>query len=129
MARPARRALSVSAVVLSCVLALVLLKREKAANVYAVETTEFFFTARASEQKWKVARSFFSSAVGSFVISGMPAFAFWGGLIGLLAFAFSGALPIVLIGHFGSSLRYPRILSATTAACASASPRRCWWCS
>jgi SSS family solute:Na+ symporter len=105
--------LSVSAVVLFGVLALVLLKREKTANVYAVETTEFFFTARASKQKWKVAWSFFSSAVGSFVISGMPDFAFWGGLIGLLAYAFSAALPIVLIGHFGSSLqeRYPRILS------------------
>lgn len=79
---------------------------------------EEFITARGSSSKWKIAWSFFGSAVGSWVVAAVADYAFWAGILGSFFYAFSAGFPIVLIAMWGEGIRtkFPTVLSITDFA-------------
>ncbi|KAI8590102.1 hypothetical protein BDZ88DRAFT_461151 [Geranomyces variabilis] len=109
--------LSIVAVVLFGVLALVVARIRKNKNIAEDQTTEFFLTARKSAPLWRIGWSFFASATGSWVVFAVPAFVvdptYGAGYIGLISYAVFTGLPLVLVAHVGQRIRakYPNILS------------------
>ena len=53
------------------------------------QTTTEFITGRGTAPKWRIAWSFFASAVGAWVITAPSAFAVFTGIVGLAMYALS----------------------------------------
>ncbi|KAF9928962.1 hypothetical protein FBU30_002018 [Linnemannia zychae] len=102
--------LSITTVVLFGLGALILAHRRQK---YKKDNTEFFLTARHSVPEHTIAWSFYASGVGAWVITAMPAYVVSAGIVGLVAYAISCGLPIVLVARMGAVLhrKYPGVLS------------------
>ncbi len=76
-------------------------------------TTEEFLTARSSASMLRIAWSFYASAVGAWVFTGPPSYASYAGYIGLLSYAISAGLPIVMIAFLGDLVqaKLPQVVS------------------
>ncbi|KAG0233160.1 hypothetical protein B0O80DRAFT_4007 [Mortierella sp. GBAus27b] len=77
------------------------------------DDTEFFLTARHSVPEKTIAWSFYASGVGAWVIFSLPAYSYTAGIIGLVAYAVSCGLPILIVANVGAVLhrKYPTVLS------------------
>ncbi|KAJ1561174.1 hypothetical protein HK096_005732 [Nowakowskiella sp. JEL0078] len=77
------------------------------------KTLDFFLTARGSFSTFVIAFSFYSSSMGAWAITSLPSYLLSSGIIGLIFYAISCGLPIILIAHIGSIIQktYPNILS------------------
>lgn len=77
------------------------------------DTTEFFLTARHSVPEFIVAGSFYTSAMGAWVVFAMASYVVSAGIVGLVFYSISCGFPILMIAYVGSLIqaRYPRILS------------------
>lgn len=69
-------------------------------------TTEEFLTARSSATMLRIAWSFYASAVGAWVFTGPPSYASYAGYIGLISYAVSAGLPIVMIAFLGDLVQH-----------------------
>ena len=49
----------------------------------------------------RIAWSFYAGAVGSWVVTGPPSYSVWAGLLGLIMYAISAGIPIVIIAQLG----------------------------
>ncbi|MEW5319668.1 MAG: hypothetical protein WDW38_010808 [Sanguina aurantia] len=76
-------------------------------------TSEAFITARGTQNGWRIGYSFFATAVGAWCITGPATFAAYTGIIGLLMYAISSGLPILILALFGASItrKHPDCLS------------------
>ncbi|KAF9431302.1 hypothetical protein BGZ94_000009 [Podila epigama] len=102
--------LSIATILLFGVVALVLARRRQRVKK---DDTEFFLTARHSVPERTIAWSFYAGGVGSWVIFSMPAYVVSAGIVGLVAYAVSCGLPILIMARVGAVLhrKYPNILS------------------
>ncbi|KAG0248227.1 hypothetical protein BG011_000327 [Mortierella polycephala] len=77
------------------------------------DDTEFFLTARHSVPERTIAWSFYASGVGAWVIFSMPAYVVSAGIVGLVAYAVSCGIPIIIVANIGAVLhrKYPGVLS------------------
>ncbi|KAF9342768.1 hypothetical protein BGX26_006878, partial [Mortierella sp. AD094] len=102
--------LSVTTVVLFGLGALYLARRRQRVKK---DDTEFFLTARHSVPLRTIAWSFYAQGVGAWVIFSMPAYVVSAGMVGLVAYAISCGLPIIIVAHVGAILhrKYPGVLS------------------
>ncbi|KAF9963972.1 hypothetical protein BGZ65_003226 [Modicella reniformis] len=77
------------------------------------DDTEFFLTARHSIPERTIAWSFFASGVGAWVIFSLPSYCLSAGIVGLVAYAVSCGLPILIVANVGVILhrKYPGVLS------------------
>ncbi|EFJ52719.1 hypothetical protein VOLCADRAFT_115669, partial [Volvox carteri f. nagariensis] len=57
------------------------------------QTAEEFITARGTQNKWRIAWSFFASAVGAWCITAPPSFAVSTGIVGCVMYAFASGIP------------------------------------
>eukprot|EP00201_Polytomella_parva_P018345 CAMPEP_0175050242 /NCGR_PEP_ID=MMETSP0052_2-20121109/7157_1 /TAXON_ID=51329 ORGANISM="Polytomella parva, Strain SAG 63-3" /NCGR_SAMPLE_ID=MMETSP0052_2 /ASSEMBLY_ACC=CAM_ASM_000194 /LENGTH=612 /DNA_ID=CAMNT_0016314437 /DNA_START=29 /DNA_END=1867 /DNA_ORIENTATION=- len=75
------------------------------------QNTEEFITARHTQHKWRIAWSFFASAVGAWCIAGPSQFAYYTGIIGLLMYAISAGFPLLVLSICGAYLqaKYPHV--------------------
>ncbi|KAI7826017.1 hypothetical protein BC939DRAFT_378096, partial [Gamsiella multidivaricata] len=73
----------------------------------------FFLTARHSIPLRTIAWSFYAQGVGAWVIFSMPAYVVSAGIVGLVAYAVSCGLPIIIVARVGAILhrKYPDVLS------------------
>ena len=94
----------VFAVVLFAVYAVVMhtryLRRRQSA-----QTAEEFITARGTATRWRIAWSFFASAVGSWCIVGPSSFAVYTGIVGLVAYAVASGFPVLAIAVWGGRIQ------------------------
>jgi SSS family solute:Na+ symporter len=83
-------------------------RREK-----AMGTTEGFLTARGTMGMWKVAWSFFATAVGAWCITSPASFAVYTGILGLAMYAFSAGFPLFIIALMGNVIqgKFPHVLT------------------
>ncbi|GJJ71239.1 hypothetical protein EMPS_03589 [Entomortierella parvispora] len=77
------------------------------------DDTEFFLTARHSVPESTIAWSFYASGVGAWVVFSMPAYVVSAGIVGLVAYAISCGIPIIIVAYVGAVLhrKYPGVLS------------------
>jgi len=110
-------AVCIPEVVLFGIVALVLTRRFLRINPNS-GSPDFFLTARDSSPEWIIAWSYYASNVGSWVIFALPAYVVSAGIVGLVAFAVSCGLPVLVVAHLGTVLRkkYPHIVSITDFA-------------
>uniref|UniRef100_A0A383WE19 Uncharacterized protein n=1 Tax=Tetradesmus obliquus TaxID=3088 RepID=A0A383WE19_TETOB len=66
--------------------------------------TEDFVTARGSQSMLRIGWSFYAGAVGSWAIVTPSQYASFAGIIGVVVYAQSCGLPILLIGYFGGQI-------------------------
>eukprot|EP00775_Hariotina_reticulata_P009783 gene9783-9941_t len=66
--------------------------------------TEEFITARGTQSFWRIGWSFYAGAVGSWVIVSPSQYASFAGIVGVVVYAISCGLPILLIGFFGGKI-------------------------
>ncbi|KAG2497326.1 hypothetical protein HYH03_004490 [Edaphochlamys debaryana] len=71
----------------------------------AEQTAEEFITARGTQSGWRIAWSFFSSAVGAWCITAPPSFAVYAGIVGLVMYAIASGLPVLVIAIFGAYIQ------------------------
>ncbi|KAG2437853.1 hypothetical protein HXX76_005471 [Chlamydomonas incerta] len=69
------------------------------------QTAEQFITGRGTAGRWRIAWSFFASAVGAWCITAPPSFAVYTGIVGLVMYAFASGLPIIFIALFGARIQ------------------------
>ncbi|GLC41104.1 hypothetical protein PLESTB_001792000 [Pleodorina starrii] len=69
------------------------------------QTAEEFITARGTQNRWRIAWSFFASAVGAWCITAPPSFAVYTGIVGLAMYAFASGIPVLIIALFGSRIQ------------------------
>ncbi|KAF9926486.1 hypothetical protein FBU30_003957 [Linnemannia zychae] len=102
--------LSVTTIVLFGIIALILARRRQRIKK---DDTEFFLTARKSVPLKTIAWSFYAQGVGAWVIFSMPAYVVSAGIVGLVAYAISCGLPIIIVARVGAVLhrKYPGVLS------------------
>lgn len=55
--------------------------------------------------KWRIAWSFFASAVGAWCITSPTSYAYFVGIVGLAFYAFATGLPLIVIALFGDKVR------------------------
>ncbi|KAI9011205.1 hypothetical protein BC832DRAFT_550007 [Gaertneriomyces semiglobifer] len=109
--------LSIAAVLLFAAYALVIAHRRRQDAKHKSDDTEFFLTARKSIPTVLIAWSFFSSAVGSWVVFSLPQYVadpiYGAGYIGLICYAVAVGIPIIGVAFVGQHIRdrFPRILS------------------
>ncbi|KAI8919178.1 hypothetical protein DFJ77DRAFT_453269 [Powellomyces hirtus] len=109
--------LSITAVVLFGLLALIISRRRMKKGIVEDQSTEFFLTARRAIPLWRIGWSFFASVTGSWVVYALPAYAidkeFGAGYLGLMFYAIFTGVPIILVAHVGERIRnkYPHVLS------------------
>ncbi|KAI8817845.1 uncharacterized protein EV422DRAFT_540176 [Fimicolochytrium jonesii] len=106
--------LSIIAVLLFGILALVIARRKQRFQEDRQDSTEFFLTAKRSIPTFQIAWSFFAGATGSWVVFSLPAYAVTGyGYIGMMWYAFFTGLPLIVIAYVGDAIRnkYPHIMS------------------
>ncbi|KAI8599246.1 hypothetical protein EDD21DRAFT_416980 [Dissophora ornata] len=77
------------------------------------DDTEFFLTARHSVPERTIAWSFYAQGVGAWVVFSMPAYVVSAGMVGLVFYAISCGLPILIVARVGAVLhrKYPGVLS------------------
>ena len=87
--------------------------RQKRANK-AVDTEEFV-TARGTCSFWRIGWSFYAGAVGAWVITAPPLFASSLGIPGVIVYAITSGLPILLIAFLGGRITaaLPHVFSLT----------------
>ncbi|KAI9223179.1 hypothetical protein BC828DRAFT_345249 [Blastocladiella britannica] len=75
--------------------------------------TDTFLTARGSQPWYRIGWSFFAGALGAWAISTTPNFAATGGILGVISYAVSTGIPIMLVSFAGSLIQrvLPRPLS------------------
>ncbi|GIL45946.1 hypothetical protein Vafri_3056 [Volvox africanus] len=75
------------------------------------QTVEEFITARGTQNRWRIGWSFFASSVGAWCITSPSSFAVWTGILGLVMYAFSSGIPVLIIALFGSKVQslYPDV--------------------
>lgn len=75
--------------------------------------TEGFCTARGTQSFWRIGWSFYAGAVGSWVIVTPSQYASFGGIIGVVVYALSTGMPILMIAFFGGRIvrDLPHVLS------------------
>ncbi|KAF9354232.1 hypothetical protein BGX34_011149 [Mortierella sp. NVP85] len=102
--------LAITTIVVFGVGALVLARRRQRIKK---DDTEFFLTARHSVPERTIAWSFYASGVGAWTIFSLPAYALSAGIIGLISYAVSCGLPILIVANVGAVLhrKYPGVLS------------------
>ncbi|KAF9160190.1 hypothetical protein DFQ26_005788 [Actinomortierella ambigua] len=78
-----------------------------------LQDSEWFLTARRSVGPSIIAFSFMSSGLGAWVPSSMSAYGVSAGIIGLVFYAVSCGIPIIIIAHVGAVLnrKYPGVQS------------------
>lgn len=83
-----------------------------------VQDAEFFLTARGTVPWYRLAFSFYATAVGGWMIASPPAYASIAGIVGLVMYALSAGIPLQIIAYCGEWItkRYPRVLSITDFA-------------
>ncbi|KXZ51913.1 hypothetical protein GPECTOR_11g40 [Gonium pectorale] len=69
------------------------------------QTSEEFITARGTQTRWRIAWSFFASAVGAWCITAPPAFAVYTGIVGCVMYAVASGLPVLIIAIFGARIQ------------------------
>lgn len=64
---------------------------------------------------WRIAWSFYAGAVGAWVITGPANYATFAGIIGLVMYAVSSGLPVIMIAYAGDIIqkKVPHVLSLT----------------
>lgn len=86
-------------------------------NNYPNKSTEFFLTARSSVSTSQIAWSFYSTAIGSWVIYALPAFScdekYGAGVVGLIVYSLFAGLPLIIVSYAGDIIRdrYPNTIS------------------
>ncbi|KAG0235152.1 hypothetical protein BGW41_000903 [Actinomortierella wolfii] len=102
--------LGVTMIVAFGVIALILTKRVAKDKL---NDSEWFLTARGSVGPLVIGFSFMSSGLGAWVPSSMSAYGLSAGIIGLVFYALSCGIPIVIIAHVGAVLnrKYPGVQS------------------
>jgi len=85
-------------------------RRQRADPAKALED---FVTARKSQPVYRIAWSFFASAVGAWVIVSPASYTSYAGAIGMAFYSVSAGLPIIGIALIGDKIqrKYPNILS------------------
>lgn len=79
------------------------------------KTQDDFITARRQVSTVKVAWSFFAGALGAWVIAGPASYANYAGAIGLVFYALSSGLPVIMTAYAGGFIRnkVPHVQSLT----------------
>lgn len=68
------------------------------------ETTETFVTARGTQHWGRIGWSFYAGAVGAWVVATPGNYAYFGGIIGVVSYAVSSGIPILMIAFFGEQM-------------------------
>lgn len=68
-------------------------------------TTEDFITARRTQNKWRVAWSFFAGAIGAWVIVSPAFYASYAGVLGLCFYSLASGIPIMVAALFGEKIQ------------------------
>ncbi|KAI8800337.1 hypothetical protein BJ742DRAFT_841981, partial [Cladochytrium replicatum] len=76
-------------------------------------TVDFFLTARSSSPTLSIAGSFYATSLGAWVVFSMPSYVVTAGIVGLVFYALSSGLPIIMIAYVGSVVqkKFPYIIS------------------
>jgi SSS family solute:Na+ symporter len=74
-----------------------------------LQDLEGYLTARNSQNKWRIAFSFFAGSVGSWAVTTPASYACFAGWVGMVFYALATGLPIMVIAYFGNLVRekYP----------------------
>ncbi|CAI5988363.1 unnamed protein product [Closterium sp. NIES-64] len=66
------------------------------------DTPDFFLTARKSVPMLTIAWSFYAGAMGSWALFGPPSYCLYAGTLGMIMYAISAGLPIIIVAWFGA---------------------------
>jgi SSS family solute:Na+ symporter len=70
-----------------------------------LDTTEDFIAARGTQNKYRIAWSFFAGAVGAWVIVSPPAYASFAGVLGLVFYSLASGIPLIVAALFGGKIQ------------------------
>ena len=75
----------------------------------ALDDLEGFLTARKSQNRWRIAFSFYAGSVGAWAITTPANYATFAGWVGMSFYALACGVPIIVLAYFGDMVRskYP----------------------
>ena len=74
----------------------------------AMQDLAGFLTAKKSQNRWRIAFSFYAGSVGAWAITTPANYASFAGWVGMVAYAAACGLPILVLGLHGHKVRCAR---------------------
>jgi len=71
------------------------------ADVNALKDFESFITAKNTQNRWRIAFSFYAGSVGAWAITTPANYSTFAGWVGMVAYAAACGLPIIVLAFFG----------------------------